>query len=83
MFHNFNSYPHWFITKVTNEVTNDFNKQIVPPTPHIETTDGENNNIRKPMMNRPYTGEKRCTLIKSLKKNLQRVLPVNIQTRHI
>ena len=78
VFHNFNSYPHWFII---NEVKNDFNKQIVPPTPHIETTDGEKNNIRKPMMILPYAGEKGCTLIKSLKKNLQRVLPVNIQTR--
>ena len=33
------------------------------------------------MMILPYAGEKRCTLIKFLKKNLQRVLPVNIQTR--
>ena len=81
MFHNFNSYPHWFITKVVHEVNNDFNKQIIPPTPHIETTDGENNNIRKPMMILPYAGEKGCTLIKSFKKNLQIVLPVNIQTR--
>ena len=69
VFHNFNSYPHWFITKVVTEVNNDFNKQIVPPTPHIETTDGENNNIKKPMMILPYAGEKGCTLIKSLKKN--------------
>ena len=59
VFHNFNSYPHWFII---NEVKNDFNKQIVPPTPHIETTDGEKNNIRKPMMILPYAGEKGCTL---------------------
>ena len=81
VFHNFNSYPHWFITRVINEVKNDFNKQIVPPTPHIETSDGEKNNIRKPMMILAYAGEKGCTLIKSLKKNLQRVLPVNIQTR--
>ena len=81
VFYNFNSYLHWFITKVINEVKNDFNKQIVPPTSHIETTDGENNNIRKPMMILPYAGEIECTLIKSLKKNLQRVLPVNIQTR--
>ena len=29
----------------------------------------------------PYLGEKGCTLIKSLKKNLQRALPANIQTR--
>ena len=71
MFHNFN----------INDVKNDFNKQIVPPTPHIETTESENNNIRKPMMILPYAGEKGCTLIKSLEKNLQRVLPVNIQTR--
>ena len=33
------------------------------------------------MMTLPYAGEKGCTLIESLKKNLQRVLPVNIQTR--
>ena len=78
MLHNFNSYPHWFII---NEVKNDFNKQIVLPTPHIETTDGEKNNIRKPMMILPYAGEKGCTLIKSWKKNLQTVLPVNIQAR--
>ena len=81
MFHNFNSYPHWFITKVISEVQNDFNKQIVPSTLHIEPTDSENNNISKPMMILPYAGEKRCTLIKSLKKNLERVLPVNIQAR--
>ena len=80
MFHNFNSYLHWFITKVINEVKNDFIKQIVTTTPHIETNDGENNNIRKPMMILPYAGEKGCILIKSWKKNLQRVLPVNIQT---
>ena len=29
----------------------------------------------------PYAGEKGCTLIKSLKKNLQGALPINIQTR--
>ena len=29
----------------------------------------------------PYAGEKVSTLIKSLKKNLQRALPINIQTR--
>ena len=33
------------------------------------------------MMILPYADEKGCTLIKSLKKNLQRVLSVNIQTR--
>ena len=75
MFHSFNSYPQWFITKVVNEV------EIVPPTPQIETTDGENNNIKKPMMILPCAGEKGRTLIKSLKKNLQRALPINIQTR--
>ena len=45
VFDNFNSYPHWFITKVIIDVKNDFNKQIVTPTPHIETTDSENNKI--------------------------------------
>ena len=50
MFHSFNSYMHWFITKVINNLKNDFNKQIVPPTPYIETTDSENNNITKPVM---------------------------------
>ena len=33
------------------------------------------------MMILPYAAEKGCTLIKSLKRNLQRALPVNIQTR--
>ena len=66
-----------------NIFIDNFNKQIIPPTPHIETTDGENNNIRKPIMILPYAGEKGFTLIKSLKKNLQRVLPVDIQTRII
>ena len=56
------------------------NEQTVPPTPHIEKTDGENNNIRKPMMILPYAGEKGYTLIKSLKKILQRALPITIQT---
>ena len=55
----------------------------MPPTPHIKTTDSEKNNIRKPMMILPYAGEKGCTLIKPLKKNLQSVLPVNIQTRTV
>ena len=77
VFHNFNSYPHWFISKVVNEVNNDFNKQIVPLTPHIERTDGENNNMRKSMIVLPYAGEKGCILMKSLKKNLQRALPIN------
>ena len=54
---------------VVNEVNNDFNKQIAPPTPHVEITDGENNNIRKSMIIHSYAGEKGCTLIKYLKKN--------------
>ena len=67
VFHNFNSYPHLFLIKVVNEVKDDFNKQIIPPTPHIEATDGENTNIREPMKTLPYAGEKGCTLIKSKK----------------
>ena len=81
MFPKFNSYPRWFITQIVNEVNNDFNMQIVPPTPHIETTDDENSNIKKPMIILPHAGGKVCTLTKSLKKNLQRTLPINIQTR--
>ena len=69
------------VYKVINEVKNDFNKQIEPGASHIETTDSEDNNIREPVMILPYSGKKGCTLIKPLKKNLQRVLPVNIQTR--
>ena len=33
-----------------------FNKQTIQPTPNIETTDSENNNIRKPMMILTYAG---------------------------
>ena len=80
VFHNFNSFLYCIITKVINEVKIDFNKEVLPPTPHIETTDGETNNIRKPMTILPCAVEKGCTLIKSLQKNLQRVLLVNIQT---
>ena len=47
------------LTKVVNEVKNEFNKQIIPPTPHIETTNGENNNIRKPMLILSYAGERK------------------------
>ena len=72
VFHNFNSYRHWFITKVVPEVKKNFKKQIVPPTPHIETTDGENDNIRKPMMILPYAGEKGCTFIKSFKRTFKK-----------
>ena len=68
VFHNLNSYLHWLITKVINEVKNDFNNQIVLLAPHIETTDHEKNSIRKPMMILPYAGEKGFTLIKSIKK---------------
>lgn len=37
MFHKFNLYLNWFTTKLVHEVKNDFNNQIIPPTPHIET----------------------------------------------
>ena len=62
------------------KLKNDFNKEIIPPTPHKETTDAENINIRKPMMILPYAGEKGCTLVKNLEKNLQKALPTNTQT---
>ena len=65
VFHNFNSYQNWFVI----EVKNDFDNQIISPTPHTETTDGESNNIRKAIMILPYAGEKECTLFKSLKKS--------------
>ena len=81
VFHIFNSYPHWFLTRVINEVKNNFIKQFIPPTTHQETIDGENNKIRKPIMILPYAGERGCTLIESSKKNLQKALPINIQTR--
>ena len=56
VFHNFNSYSEWFITEVVNEVETDFDKQTISPAPHKKTTDGENNNIRKPMMILTYAG---------------------------
>ena len=78
MFHNINSYRHWFITtKVVNEVTNDFNKEIITPTQNLETNEGENNNIRKPRMILPYASDKGLALTK---KNLQRALPTNIES---
>ena len=78
MFHNINSYRHWFITtKVVNEVKNDCNKEIITPTQNLETNEGENNNIRKPRMILPYASDKGLALTK---KNLQRALPTNIES---
>ena len=56
--HIFNSYPHWFLTRVINEVKNNFIKQFIPPITYQETIDGENNKIRKPVMILPYAGER-------------------------
>ena len=36
--------------------------------------------VKKQLMVLPYAGEKGCTLVKLLKKDLQRTLPSNIQT---
>ena len=70
MFHNINSYRHCLITtKVVNEVKNDFNKEIITPTQNLETTECENNNIRKPRKILPYASDKGLALTN---KNLQR-----------
>ena len=56
VFHTFNSYPHCFITKVVNEVNNDFNLTNYTTCTTHRITNNKNNNIRKLMMLLPYFG---------------------------
>ena len=73
-----NTYPHWFITQVFNVVNKTFNQQQ-EVTVTNETTTSEESNSKKQIMKLPYAGEKGCSIIKYLKKDLRKTLPANVE----
>ena len=76
VFHQNNSYPHWFISRVFDKVQDDFTRQqtvySLPATAAL-------NDARKQTLLLPYAGKNGCTLVKSLKTNLKKTLPSNIK----
>ena len=67
VFHERNGYPHWFITKVMNEV-----KRLNIPREHFQGINENENgvtNTRTPIL--PYTGEKGCSIVRSPEKQLK------------
>ena len=70
-----NGYPHWFITKVINEV-----KRLNMPREHFQGTDeNENGVISKRTLVLPYAGEKGCSIVRSLEKQPKRSLANNVK----
>ena len=78
VFKEYNKYPHWFITLVFNDVSEIFNQQQEVNFTN-ETAIAEESISKKQIMKLPYTGEKGCSIIKSLKKHLKKTLPANIE----
>ena len=75
VFHERNGYPHWFITKVMNEV----NRSNIPRGHFQGINKNENGVINKRTLILPYAGEKGCSIARSLKKQLKRSLPNNVR----
>ena len=68
VFHEQNGYPHWFITKVKNEV-----KRLNIPREHFQEINGNENGVTsKRTLILPYVGEKGCSIVRSLDKQLKR-----------
>ena len=68
VFHERNGYPHWFITKVMNEV-----KRSDIPREHFQGINRNENEVTcQRTLLLPYAGEKGCLLVRSLKKQLKR-----------
>ena len=68
VFHERNGYPHWFITKVMNEV-----KRSDLPREHFQGINRNENEVTcQRTLLLPYAGEKGCSLVRSLKKQLKR-----------
>ena len=80
MFHKFNLYLNWFTTKLVHEVKNDFNNQIIPPTPHIETLTKKTVTSGNQWWSHHMLVRKDGLWLKSSKKGLQWAPPTNIQT---
>ena len=78
VFKEYNNYPYWLITQVFNDVNKIFKQQQRVIIAN-ETATAEESNSKKQIMKLPYAGEKGCSIIKSLKKHLQKTLPANIE----
>ena len=75
VFHERNGYPHWFMTKVMNEV-----KRSNIPSEHFQGIDENENGVTsKRTLILPYAGEKGCLIVRSLEKQLRRSLPNNVK----
>ena len=71
VFHERNGYPPWFIMKVMNEV-----KRLNIPKEHFERiNENENEVTYKQTLILPYAGEKGCSIVRYLEKQLKRSLP--------
>ena len=68
VFHERNGYPHWFITKVMNEVK----RSNIP-------RENENRVTSKRTLILPYAAEKGCQIVRYLEKQLRRLLPNNLK----
>ena len=63
------------------EVKDNFEKQTDINLAPVSNNLNEGITVTKQLLMLSYAGEKGCTLVKSLKKDLQRRLPSNIQTK--
>ena len=71
VFYERNGYPHWFITKLMNEV-----KRLNMPRAHFQGINENQNGVTsKRTLLLPYAGEKGCSIVRSLEKQFKRSLP--------
>ena len=75
VFHEQNGYPHWFITKVMNEV-----KRLNIPREHFQGINKNENGVASTQtLILPYADEKGCSVVISLVKQLKQSLPNNVK----
>ena len=76
VFHQNNGYPHWFINRVFDKVPDDFTRQqTVYPLSETAVL----NDTRKQTLLLPCAEKSGCTLVKSLKTHLKKILPSNVK----
>ena len=75
VFHKRNGYPHGFITKVMNEVK----RSNIPREYFQGIKENENGVTSKRTLILPYAGEKCCSIVRSLEKQLKRSLPNTVK----
>ena len=75
VFHERNGYPHWFISKVVNEV----NRSNIPREHFQGINRNENEVTHKRTLILSYAGENSFSIARSLEKQLKRLLPNNVK----